>query len=79
MKTGFLSAIATAMAVTASIALFPSASLSDTPADPASTTAKAQQKWPGVVVSLSASATISAEGLEPGGEIWGEWYSLPSG
>jgi hypothetical protein len=34
---------------------------------------------PGITISVSGSATISTEGMSPGGEIWAEWYSLPPG
>lgn len=34
---------------------------------------------PGIVTSVGGSATISTEGMSPGGEIWMEWYSLPPG
>ncbi len=33
----------------------------------------------GIVVSVSGSAIISAQGMSAGGEIWAEWYSLPPG
>jgi hypothetical protein len=41
--------------------------------------AQAPEKWPGIIVSVSGSATISTEGMAPGSEIWAEWYSLPPG
>ena len=28
---------------------------------------------------MGSSATISTEGMAPGGEMWAEWYSLPAG
>jgi hypothetical protein len=34
---------------------------------------------PGIIISVSGSASISTEGMPPGGEIWAEWYSLPPG
>jgi hypothetical protein len=58
---------AVAIAVGATVA-FPLASLAQTPA-----------KGPGIIVSAGGSATISTEGMVPGGEIWAEWYSLPPG
>ena len=41
--------------------------------------AEAASKTPGIIISVSGSATISTEGMPPGGEIWAEWYSLPPG
>ena len=46
---------------------------------PGVTLAQTAAAWPGIIVSVSGSATISTEGMPPGGEIWAEWYSLPSG
>ena len=34
---------------------------------------------PGIIISVAGSATISTEGMSPGGEMWAEWYSLPPG
>jgi hypothetical protein len=34
---------------------------------------------PGIIISIAGSASISTEGMPPGGEIWAEWYSLPPG
>jgi hypothetical protein len=33
----------------------------------------------GIITSVGGSATISTEGMPPGGEIWAEWHSLPPG
>ena len=41
--------------------------------------AKAPAAWPGIVTSVSSSATLSTEGMSPGGEIWAGWYMLPPG
>ena len=35
--------------------------------------------FPGIVTSMSSSATISTKGMSPGGEIWANWFSLPPG
>lgn len=68
MKNHLLfTAAAAAIAAGATVA-FPSASLAQAPATD-----------PGIVISVIGSATISTEGMVPGGEIWAEWYSLPPG
>lgn len=41
--------------------------------------AQAPEAGPGMVTSVSGSATISTKGMSPGGEIWAVWYSLPPG
>ena len=41
--------------------------------------AQAPPTGPGIITSVGGSATISTEGMPPGGEIWAEWYSLPAG
>ena len=46
---------------------------------PSTTAAETPSKWPGIVTSVSRSATISAKTMAPGGEIWAGWYSLPAG
>ena len=46
---------------------------------PPVTLAQATAAGPGVIISVSGSATISTEGMPAGGEIWAEWYSLPPG
>ena len=48
-------------------------------AAPSASSAQAPETWPGMVVSVSGSATISTKGMPPGGEIWAVWYSLPPG
>jgi hypothetical protein len=68
MKAHFLSAVAAVAIITGATAAFPSLS----PAQAAAT-------GPGIVTSVGGSATISAECMSPGGEIWAEWYSLPPG
>ena len=39
----------------------------------------AQASATGPITSVGGSATISTEGMAPGGEMWAEWYSLPPG
>lgn len=34
---------------------------------------------PGIITSISRSATISTEGMPPGSEMWAMWISLPAG
>ena len=46
---------------------------------PLESLAKAPPTGPGIITSVGGSATISTEGMPPGGEIWAEWYSLPPG
>ncbi len=46
---------------------------------PAVSSGQAPEKWPGIIISVSGSATISTQGMPPGGEIWAEWFSLPPG
>jgi hypothetical protein len=46
---------------------------------PLQSLAQAPPTGPGIIISLGGSATISTEGMPPGGEIWAEWYSLPAG
>lgn len=41
--------------------------------------AQAPETSPGIIISVSGSATISTKGMAPGGEIWATWYSLPPG
>jgi hypothetical protein len=36
-------------------------------------------KSPGIITSISRSATIPTEGMPPGSEMWAMWISLPSG
>ena len=38
-----------------------------------------EPKWPGIITSVSSSATISTKGMSPGGEVWANWLSLPPG
>ena len=38
-----------------------------------------EPKWPGIITSVSSSATISTKGMSPGVEIWAIWLSLPPG
>jgi hypothetical protein len=45
----------------------------------AASSAQAPEAGPGIVTSVSGSATISTKGMSPGGEIWAVWYSLPPG
>jgi len=59
-----VAAVAIAVATTA----FPLGSLAQTAAT-----------GPGIITSMSGSATISTKGMAPGGEIWAEFYSLPAG
>ena len=40
---------------------------------------QAPETWPGAVISVSGSATISTKSMSPGGEILAVWYSLPPG
>jgi hypothetical protein len=54
--------------ITGATAAFPSLSL-----------AQVAATGPGIVTSVGGSASISTEGMSPGGEIWAEWYSLPPG
>jgi hypothetical protein len=46
---------------------------------PSVSLAQAPPTGPGIMISVGGSATISTEGMAPGGEIWAEWYSLPAG
>jgi hypothetical protein len=46
---------------------------------PLESLAQAATTAPGIIISVGGSATISTEGMPPGGEIWAEWYSLPPG
>ena len=48
-------------------------------AAPLQSLAQAPATGPGIIISVGGSATISTEGMSPGGEIWAEWYSLPPG
>jgi hypothetical protein len=48
-------------------------------ANPLESLAQAPPTGPGIIISISGSATISTEGMPPNGEIWVEWYSLPPG
>ena len=41
--------------------------------------AQAPATSPGIIISVSGSATISTKDMPPGGEIWATWYSLPPG
>lgn len=79
MKTRFSPTFAAAIAAAAVLMSLPSAALSETAKNQPAPSAEAVQKWPGIVVSVNASATVSTQGMEPGGEIWGEWYLLPAG
>ena len=68
MKDHLLLTVATVAIAAAPVVAFPSVSL-----------AEAAATGPGIIMSVSGSATISTEGMVPGGEIWAEWYSLPPG
>jgi len=68
MKDHLLVTVAAVAIAAAAMVACPLVSAAQTPA-----------KWPGIVISVSGSATISTEGMSPGGEIWAEWYSLPPG
>ncbi len=46
---------------------------------PLESLAQAPPTGPGIIISVGGSATISTDGMSPGGEIWAEWYSLPPG
>ncbi|MGB7973026.1 MAG: hypothetical protein WCF81_01465 [Roseiarcus sp.] len=48
-------------------------------AAPLQSLAQATATGPGIIISITGSASISTEGMPPGGEIWAEWYSLPPG
>jgi hypothetical protein len=68
MKHHLLVMVAAAAMAAGAMVAFPPGSL-----------AQAPQTWPGIVISVSGSATISTKGMSPGGEIWAVWYSLPPG
>ena len=68
----WITVAAVAIAAGAAVA-FPPVSSAQAPS------AQAPETWPGIVVSVSGSATIPTKGMSPGGEIWAVWYSLPPG
>jgi hypothetical protein len=68
MKGHLLVAVAAVAIAACATVPFPPVSLAQTPAT-----------WPGIIISVSGSATISTKGMSPGSEIWAEWYSLPPG
>jgi hypothetical protein len=59
MKHHLLVTIAAVAIAAGAMVAFPPASLAQDP-----------QTWPGIVTSVSGSATISTKGMPPGGEIW---------
>ena len=68
MKDHLLVTVAAVAIATGAMVAFPPVSLAQAPAT-----------WPGIIISVSGSATISTKGMSPGSEIWAEWYSLPPG
>ena len=68
MKGDLRLTVAAVAIASGAITAFPLASLAQTPAT-----------GPAIITSMGASATISTEGMAPGGEIWAEFYSLPAG
>jgi hypothetical protein len=68
MQDHFLGTVAVVAIATGAMAAFSPVSLAQAPATS-----------PGIIVSVSGSATISTQGMPPGSEIWAEWYSLPPG
>lgn len=68
MKHRHLATVAAVAIAVGAMAAFSPASLAQT-----------SEAGPGIVVSVSGSATISTKGMSPGSEIWAVWYSLPAG
>lgn len=50
-----------------------------TTAIPLGSLAQTAATGPAIITSVGGSATISTEGMSPGGEMWAEWYSVPAG
>ncbi len=79
MKDHLLLTVAAVVIAAGAIVAFPPVSSAQAPKNPPVSSAEVAKKWPGIIISVSGSATITTQGMQPGGEIWAEWYSLPPG